>query len=188
MPIEKQIIWDRLVRTTHWLSASLFLITYFFLEEGELLHRWAGYTVFATTCVRILWGFIGPPNARFKNFIPTYPSLKQHIVLLCRASREKGFLHKGSLETEPGHNPLGALMVLVLLTGLLLTAISGWMQTLDYFWGSDGVELFHELSANITLYAAGVHVLAVFVMSRLYASSLVYTMLTGKRARHHDNN
>lgn len=72
-------------------------------------------------------------------------------------------------------------MILALMTGVVLTGISGWMQGLDAFWGEDWVEELHELCANLTLLLVFVHVCAVLLFSWLGPVNLVRTMITGRR-------
>lgn len=172
MPSSSRVaIWDLPIRVFHWLTAALFLLNYWVLEAGEQPHEWVGYTIAALLCLRIIWGFVGSPNARFANFWPTPTRLRYHWQQL----RTRHF------DVEEGHNPLGALMILLMLALLATTAISGWMQGLDRFWGEDWVEDLHEISANILMIAVVIHVGAVLVMSRISRLRLVRTMLFGWR-------
>lgn len=166
------IIWDRFVRFFHWSTALLFVLNYGFLEEGETLHQWAGYTLGILLILRIIWGVIGSEQARFVDFYPTPTRIKQHI----------NALQKRQVDPHEGHNPLGGAMVIALLFMLSMTALSGWLLTWDYFWGEEWLEEWHEISANITLAFVFIHVFAVVVMSRLTGIPLIRTMLTGKRS------
>lgn len=167
----KGVVWDPLVRVFHWLTATLIVTNYWLLEAGEDAHEWVGYVVLALLAVRILWGFIGSSNARFVNFWPTPARLTHHW----RELRSRQF------DPAQGHNPAGAVMILLLMTLIAVTAISGWMQDLDYFWGEDWVEQLHEYAANTLMAAAAIHVCAVVLMSRYSGLGLVRTMVTGKR-------
>lgn len=164
-------IWDLPVRLFHWSVAALFLLNYWLLEAGDLPHEWAGYTIAALVLLRCVWGFIGSHNARFASFFPTPRRLRQHW----RELRARYF------DPAAGHNPFGALMILLMLTLLLLTAVSGWMQELDAFWGEDWVQLLHGYFADILMGAVAIHVAAVLLMSRFSGLALVRTMITGRR-------
>ena len=164
-------IWDGFVRFFHWSVACLFLLDFWVLEDGDPLHEWAGYVLGALVLLRIIWGFIGPQNARFSNFMPTPEGINSHLQKL----------KTGQLDPRHGHNPLGGAMVMLLLFLLILVAVSGWMLTLDMFWGEDWVEEFHEISANVTMAAVVVHVSAIILVEKLTNISLIKTMLTGKR-------
>jgi len=164
-------IWDLPVRLFHWSVACLFLLNYWLLEAGDPPHEWAGYAIAALVLLRCVWGFVGPHNARFASFFPTRKRLRQHW----RELRERHF------DPATGHNPLGALMILLMLTLLLVTAVSGWMQELDAFWGEDWVQLLHSYSADVLMAAVAIHVAAVLLMSRISGLALVRTMITGRR-------
>lgn len=165
------VVWDPLIRVFHWTTATLFLTNYWLLEAGETAHEWVGYSVAALVAVRIVWGFIGPGNARFASFWPTPKRLVQHWHEL----RSRRF------DPAQGHNPLGASMILLLLSLLALTAVSGWMQGLDPFWGEDWVEDMHEYAANTLMAVVAVHIVAVIIMSRYTGLGLIRTMITGRR-------
>ncbi len=168
------LIWDRLIRSTHWLNAGLILACYFFLEGNEEPHAWAGYVVAALVTVRIAWGFVGRSYARFDQFVPSPRRLLDYL-------RNFRTTHRRDQPLPPGHNPLGALMVLLLLVLMLLTAFSGWLQTTDYGWGEEWVQNLHIYAADALLVAAGVHVLAVLLLQWYTRTPLIRAMLTGRR-------
>ena len=164
------VIWDRVVRGCHWSVATLFLLDYWLLEGGESAHEWVGYALAALVFVRIVWGFVGSQHARFRDFLSTPVRLRQYLERFPPDHR-----------AWPGHNPLGALMVLFLWFMLLLTAASGWMQELDAFWGEEWPQCLHEYAADAVMIAVVVHVAAVLLMQRLTGVSLVRTMISGRR-------
>jgi cytochrome b len=75
--------------------------------------------------VRVCWGFVGTRHARFRDFVPSPARLAGYLSAL-RRGREPRHL---------GHNPAGAVMMLVLMLLLAGVSITGWMQSLDTFWG-----------------------------------------------------
>lgn len=163
------MVWDRFVRIFHWLVALGFLLNYWLLEGGDQPHVWVGYGVAALVLARVVWGFCGPDNARFASFWPTFTRVRyclQHFAAECRQHR--------------GHNAVAGLMVIFLLTGLILTAVSGWMQTLDRFWGEEWVEWLHEMSAWLVMAAVVVHVGAVVLIQWLFKVPLIRAMVVGK--------
>lgn len=170
-------VWDLPTRIFHWATATLFLLNYWALEAGEEPHEWVGYALTVLLFLRIIWGFIGSANARFVNFWPTPARLRHH--------REQ--LKTRSFDSAEGHNPLGAIMILLMLLLLALTALSGWMQGLDRFWGEDWVEELHEISANTLMIAVAIHVTAVVVMSRISGLRLIRTMILGWRPMQLEN-
>lgn len=164
-------IWDIVVRLFHWSIVLLFFLNFFVLEDGENLHKWAGYLMGGFLLLRLVWGFVGPRNACFHCFCPTFKRISHHVVAI----------RSGCIDPTEGHNPIGGLMIFLLLFMLSLTVVSGWMLTLDKFWGVEWVEELHETAANITLLAVIIHVSAVIIMERILGISLIRPMITGKR-------
>lgn len=169
----QSMIWDPLIRFFHWTVAALFLLNVLVFEEGDTAHRWAGYYILAALAIRMLWGFIGSKNARFKDFLPTPSGIKQHLYLL----KSKQF------EVSDGHNPVGGLMVFALLFCLLSTALSGWMMGLDAFRGESWLEEIHGLIASTTMTLVVIHVSAVVLLSKFGPVNLIKQMITGQREK-----
>ena len=69
-----------MVRGCHWSVAALFLLDYWLLEGGESGHEWAGYTLGAVVLLRIVWGFVGSPHARFREFLPMPARLRNYLA------------------------------------------------------------------------------------------------------------
>ncbi len=165
-------VWDPLVRVFHWSLALTFLANYWITEDGGNWHVWIGYAAAALVAIRVVWGFIGPVNARFARFVPT-PE---------RVSRHWHELRRGQGDPLGGHNPLGGAMVILLMALILGLGTTGFMmEEVDRFWGEEWVEELHELLANLTMAAVVVHVTAVFVMQRWTGVELLRPMITGRR-------
>src|SRR5690606_32618113 len=120
-------VWDRFVRVFHWTLVACVLLNGFVVDDGEDLRQWLGYIASMLVLARIIWGFIGTKHARFADFFPTPERLSRHL---------RGML-SGQPESHPGHNPLGAVMMLVLMALVVALGVTGWMQTLDAFWGEE---------------------------------------------------
>ena len=67
------------------------------------------------------------------------------------------------------------------IAGVVLVGVTGWMQTLDAFWGVEWVEEVHEALAWSLLAFIGVHVLAALVESVHYRENLVAAMIHGRK-------
>ena len=167
-------VWDRFVRVFHWTLVSSVLLNYFVLEEGEAPHEWVGYLATALVVARAVWGFIGSPHARFAAFFPTPARLRRHVQAL----------RSGQPEHHWGHNPLGALMMLLLMTLVLALGVTGWLQGTDAFFGEEWLQELHEGLAHGLLISAGLHAAAALVMGRLERTRLVKSMVTGVKERY----
>ncbi len=174
LPGSSYPVWDRFVRVFHWTLVSSVLLNYFVLEAGETAHEWTGYLAAAFVVARIVWGFIGSRHARFSDFFPTPARLSAHI----RAMRS------GQPEHHPGHNPLGALMMFLLMGLVLSLGVTGWMQGTDAYFGEEWLQELHELLAHALLLSAGLHAAAAIVVGRKERTRLVKAMITGVKERY----
>ncbi|HST36205.1 MAG TPA: cytochrome b/b6 domain-containing protein [Allosphingosinicella sp.] len=101
-------IWDWPTRLCHWLIVLLIPALWWTAEEHELgLHLLLGQIALGLLLFRLFWGLIGSSTARFASFVKG----PRAIVAYLRGAKP-----------GIGHNPLGALSVLILLT-LLATVI-----------------------------------------------------------------
>ena len=163
-------VWDPLVRMFHWSLAGLFLAN-FFTEEGELVHRGFGYAILILIAVRFVWGWIGTRHARFSDWVPG-PRRVRHYL------RER---LTGRSRRQLGHNPGAAVMILALLSGVLLVAFTGWLQTTDRFFGDSWLEVLHETLAYGVLGLVVAHVLAAVGESMHYGENLIAAMIHGRK-------
>lgn len=165
------LVWDKVVRIFHWTIVTGFMLDMFVLAEGKTPHRWVGYVILAAIAVRLVWGFIGTPHARYNDFIP----MPKRVVGYVKS------LMKGTEPRYVGHNPAGALMIIALVVMLLTCCITGWMQGLDRFWGVEWLQQLHELTANGIMALAVVHVLAAIIESFRHKENLIKSMVTGRK-------
>jgi len=107
--------WDPLVKLTHWSIALAVLVNAVFLGEGSAGHVWVGYGLAAILSLRLLWGLIGPTEARFSAFPPSPRRALAHI----------GEIAAGKATAHRSHNPLGALMVYAIWTTLAVIIVTG---------------------------------------------------------------
>ncbi len=165
-------VWDPLIRFFHWSLAATFFLNYLVTEDGEALHSWLGYFALLLLFVRLIWGFVGPDNARFRSFWPSPAGIAQHLKELARRQPP----------SHSGHNPVGGVMVLALLFGMLGLGVTGMlMEYVDLYFGEEWLEELHEGLANLLAVCVGIHVTAVLVLERWLGISFVRTMLSGNR-------
>lgn len=164
-------VWDPFVRLFHWTLLTLFVIAFVTGDEVERLHIAAGYGIAALLALRLVWGFIGPHNARFSSFVRSPRAVLAYLrdVANFRAPRLLG------------HNPAGGAMIVLLLAALIGTSVTGYMMTTDAYWGAKWVEKVHEALAHGTLILVGLHVLGVAASSLLHHENLVKAMWTGRK-------
>lgn len=184
-------VWDPLVLFFHWSLVSAFIIA--FITEDELLsiHSWAGYLILGLISIRFIWGFIGTPYARFKDFVYSPKNILQFLkdTFSLKAKR------------YIGHNPAGGAMVILLLMSILMTSVTGvlvlgaeeqlgplahWFTESGKFWG-EALEELHEFFANFTLLLVFIHVIGVIVESFIHRENLVTAMWTGFKSKNIDN-
>jgi cytochrome b len=168
------LVWDWPVRVFHWLMVLSFAGAWVSAESERwrLLHVSLGYTMAALVVFRLLWGVVGSRHARFASFVRGPRAVLAYLKSL----------PGGHPEAHTGHNPAGALAVLLLLGLTLGVSLSGW-ATYNEVWG-DFTEDLHEGLANFMLLVVAVHVAGVLVSSVLHKENLVRAMLSGhKRGR-----
>lgn len=180
-------VWDPFVRVFHWLLVLLFTLAYVTGEDWLSLHVNAGYAVFGLVLLRVLWGVVGTPHARFGDFV-FRPSTVVAYVKDTLALRARRYL---------GHNPAGGAMIVLMLVSLVLLSVSGFAVygiekgagPLAMLGGSgealeEAFEEVHEFFANFMVLLVIVHVAGVIAESLIHRENLVKAMLTGrKRAR-----
>ena len=107
--------WDPVVRLTHWSVVVAVLANALFTEGGSQPHLWVGYALAAILALRLIWGLIGPTEARFTAFPPSPGRALRHV-------RE---VAAGHVADHSSHNPLGALMVSAIWATLSIIIASG---------------------------------------------------------------
>lgn len=168
-PVEVEV-WDRVVRVLHWSLAASVLAAWATHEAG-VVHEWIGYAALAFAALRVVWGFVGPGHARFASFVRG-PSETLDYAARLLARREPRYV---------GHNPLGGWMIVALLLATIAASASGWVYTLDAFWGDETFEEIHEAFGNAILALVALHVAGVVFTSRRHRENLVAAMLHGRK-------
>lgn len=129
--------WDPIVRITHWSIALAVLANAVFTEEGSGPHIWVGYGLAAILGLRLLWGLVGPAEARFTAFWPSPRKAIAHI-------RE---IRAGKVTHHRSHNPLGALMVYAIWGCLLTIIATGITMAGPPPWNGESEAAEHPTSA-----------------------------------------
>jgi cytochrome b len=165
------LVWDRFVRIFHWSLVLLFTGSHVTGDDYETVHIWIGYTIAALLAVRIVWGFVGSQHARFSDFVYSPRTIGRFVRDSMRFQAPRYI----------GHNPVGGVMVLALLGVLIGLCVTGYLMTLDAFWGNQTLEDIHEVLANVSLVLVALHVVGVVVASIEHGENLVRSMFTGRK-------
>lgn len=170
---ELACVWDPIVRIFHWSLVLSFGVAWFTPQSSETIHRWAGYFAVTLILLRLLWGVLGTPYARFSQFV-RHPAAVVRYLLAILSGREARHI---------GHNPAGGAMVLALMAAMAATALTGWMMTTDAYYGVEWVETGHSLSAHGLLLLVFMHIGGVVLASLRHRENLVGAMITGRKRK-----
>lgn len=165
------LVWDAPVRVFHWLMVLSFAGAYLTAESERwrLVHVSLGYAMGVLITFRILWGLVGTRHAKFGNFVRSPAVVIRYLRTMV----------SGNPEHHVGHNPAGAVAIMLLLLLSALCVSSGWAVYNDV--GSKLLEELHEGAAGFMLAVVGVHVLGAIVTSWLHRENLVRSMINGKK-------
>lgn len=175
-------VWDLWVRVGHWSLVTSFVICYFTQEDEYELHLQVGYFLLTLIVIRFLWGFIGTRHARFSDFVRSPPAVIRYLKL---------FIKKRS-PAYVGHNPAGGMMIVLLLLGNLVIALSGIaldgaenrsgpLGGTTIFMYTSYANTVHVWATNITLGFITLHLLGIITTSLMHRENLVRAMITGKK-------
>jgi len=173
-------LWDVPLRLVHWSLVLLLAGLWWTWKSDQTeLHERLGYITLGLLLFRLYWGLLGSSTARFSQFV--------------RGPRAIAAYLRGRSPASVGHNPLGALSVLLLL-GLMITEVVFGLFTQDV----DGIEAgplaqyvnyetadwareWHEFLFNVILGVVALHVLAILFYLVVKRDNLVGPMITGRK-------
>ena len=164
-------VWDWPVRVFHWTLAASVLGAFVTgeNEDFERLHQTLGWVAAGLIAFRVVWGLIGTRYARFREFVRR-PAQVWAYVKSVRSGQAQHFV---------GHNPVGAIAVIVLMVLVSLSVYTGWLLTADDV--AEWLEEAHEIAANTLITVVLVHVIGVLWGSRTHGENLLKAMLTGRK-------
>jgi cytochrome b len=179
------LVWDLPTRVFHWLLVLGVAISYLTGgEEGWLfvVHTASGYLIAVLLLFRVIWGVIGSPRSRFRDFVHGWRSVADYVRSLLALHPPRYI----------GHNPLGGWMVILMLIVLLITVVTGLFSGeegeasgLLFPWiatpGSEGLSEVHEVFANVIVILAVIHVCGVLADWWLTRENLVSAMISGSK-------
>jgi cytochrome b len=176
-------VWDAPLRLFHWLLVALVCVSVATGKVGGNAMKWhmySGYGVLFLLLFRLLWGVFGSSYARFGHFLRGPAAVWAYAARLFRREPSHTL----------GHNPLGGLMVALMLALLLFQAASGLFANDDIATEgplyakvgkdlSDRITSWHKFNSSLVLALAGVHVAAVLFYLGFKRENLVRPMISG---------
>ncbi len=166
-------VWDTPTRVFHWTLALSFAGAYLTAESERWrdIHVRLGYAVLGLIAFRLVWGFVGTRYVRFAVLVRVSAAVIRYLAQLVR----------GNAWHPVGHNPAGAITIMLLLLLGIASCVSGWAVYEEI--GGDWLEEMHEYTSNAMLAVVFVHITGVLVVSYLQRENLVVAMITGRKRR-----
>jgi cytochrome b len=178
------LIWDLPLRVFHWLFVLTIAGAWYTSEHSEFIdyHMMLGYFALGLLIFRISWGIVGPKHARFGQFLPSITTL----LTYAKSIKQKKKYY------SPGHNPLGSLMVVLMIVLITLQAVSGLFINDDVFssgpyYGSLGaatekvMSFLHHNVFDFMIAAIVLHLSSIAYYWLIKKENLVLPMITGKK-------
>ena len=175
------MIWDLPIRIFHWLLVLSICGSFITIQNDWMLaHEKCGLTILGLLVFRLIWGVVGYPTAKFIQFVKGPCEILAYIQRLIRKEKIHSF----------GHNPLGALSVIALLSVILLQALSGTLSTDDIFYDGPLFNVFpmftkfagslHQFMPPYILSLIGLHLIAIISHRIFFKERLTSQMITGQ--------
>lgn len=180
-------VWDLPLRIFHWSLVIAIFYAWFSIEILENMehHFWAGYTILSLMIFRVLWGFWGGGFSRFSSWLVPLKDLPVYTKQLLNKNKNTGRQPK----IYTGHNPLGILSVIVLLSIVMFQAVSGLFATDDYSSGplygylseglANGISALHHDNFTLIKIFVGLHIFAVLYYQFIARKGLIGAMFNG---------
>lgn len=173
-------VWDLPTRIVHWALAILVVVAWLSAGDRMDVHRYSGYGVIGLLVFRLYWGMFGGSTARFSGFVKGPRAVLAYVQ------------DWPSAPLVAGHNPLGALSVLLLIVllitqvglGLFAIDINGmesgpFARFIDFDTGRT-ISGLHELNFRLLQGAIVLHLVAIAAYLVLKRRNLVSAMITGR--------
>lgn len=167
-------IWDPIVRICHWGLVTTFVINYFLVEPGRLVHEISGYGALSFVVIRIVWG-LSVSSA-------SHASVKQIDISADAVNKHLRHIYTREMPTNSGHNPFGWLMIISVILLITALGVTGFlMEEVDALFGNSTLEYIHGTVADTLYIFILIHVAAVFFLQYRVKTELIKPMFTGKR-------
>lgn len=173
---------DAPTRMFHWLFALSFAGAYLTADSGERwrdLHVTLGYVLAGLLVFRLVYGLVGPRQARLGLLLRKLSGLPAWLRAMAGGLQQQQWQH---LPWRQGQNLLMALAVLALLALVLPLTLSGYASLNDWDagLGGDWLEELHEFFGNSFLAVVLAHLALIAGLSLLRRRNQAQAMLTGR--------
>ncbi len=169
---------DAPTRAFHWLFALCFLGAYL-SAEGErwrLLHVTLGYSLAGLLAFRVVYGLLGPRQARLAGLLGKLGGLAPWLRSLTQARA------LADVNWRQGQNLLMAGAVATLMALVIPVTLTGYASFNDWggSWLGDWLGELHEAVGEAMLFAVLAHLGLLAALSGWRRSNLAAPMLTGR--------
>jgi cytochrome b len=170
--IEKNIVWNKFIRLTHWLVAVIIILNMFVYADGDDIHIWLGYIAAGIVILRLTYGFVSRDQAHSLSKFPLSPSSLIQFV------KDKINHHDAKYA---GHNPAASWVYILIWLCLFGLTITGWMLGLDRFFGDEDVEQAHVIINTALQVTIVFHLLGMLLDGIQFKRHTWLGMFTGKK-------
>ena len=183
------MIWDLPTRLFHWGFVVSIIGAYISGENGFLTaHEYFGLAAFGLLVFRLIWGFVGHETARFSTLIKPLSEIISYA----------GAMVKRHTPHYAGHNPLGGLAIIAMLSLMGAMALTGLWTGDDVLYEAPLTVLnilpawaapagaWHQSLHIWVIPLISLHLLGITVHRLFLREKLVTRMITGRDFQHAD--
>lgn len=179
--------WDFPTRAFKWTLVLLVMDAWVSNKYGSAApywHKWNGYFILVLVVFRVLWGFFGGSTAIFSSFVVSPAQLASYIRNLV----------SGRAGLYLGHNPLGGVIIVLMLILVAFQATTGLFSSdSDHLIiegplafklseaNVDQVSRLHSFGFNLILGLTILHIAGNLFHDIVKKEGLILAMLSGRK-------
>lgn len=179
-------VWDLPIRLFHWAMVLCVVMLFVSVRQGWMqAHIFTGYLLAGLLVFRLCWAFVGTTYARLSGFNLSVGGFFRQLKNMIG----------GQAPHYAGHNPAGAVMVILMIVVLGLQIASGLFYSDDVFWFGpfffsapdwvlSAAALLHPRLPGLIVLLVLTHILAVLYHTVRLKEPLVGAMLHGRKPAH----
>ena len=188
-------VWDHLLRVLHWWNAitlfsqiitgSIILIFGSEIHGGMKdnlvnVHSISGYMFAAGVLTRILWLFIGPPTARWRDLLPLTSSQRKVFMDTLR-------YYASALRKVPplylAHNPFAGIIYSIFFLAACAQVVTGvvMLNLPEELRSKSPLLIWHDAFYYFMIFYVVAHLFAVFIHELVERHGLISAMVHGSK-------